>query len=68
MARGEDTLIAADWFTSEVQMEGTVSGGLGAVSFGISEPLFYLLALLVLLLVTAGVWKLAKLLWAAFSG
>ena len=68
MARGEDTLIAANGFTSEVQMEGAGSGGLGAVSFGISEPLFYLLALLILLLVAAGLWKLVKLFWAAFSG
>ena len=49
-------------------MKGAPTGGLGAVSFGISEPLFYLLALLALLLVIGGAWKLAKLFWAAFSG
>ena len=49
-------------------MEGTGSGGLGAVSIGISEPLFYVLALIVLLLVFGGGWKLVKLFWAAFSG
>jgi hypothetical protein len=49
-------------------MESTGSGGLGAVSVGISEPLFYLLGLVVLLLVIGGAWKLAKLFWAAFSG
>lgn len=49
-------------------MEATGSGGLGTVSVGISEPLFYLLALVVLLLVIGGGWKLVKLFWAAFSG
>jgi hypothetical protein len=41
------------------------SGGLGAVSFGISESL---VALVLLVAVLFGVWKLAKLLWAALSG
>lgn len=45
-------------------MKGAATGGLGAVSFGISEPLFYLLALLLAI----GAWKLAKLLWATFFG
>jgi hypothetical protein len=41
------------------------SGGLGAVSAGIGEIfVFALLALVVLL----GLWKLAKVIWAAFSG
>ena len=40
------------------------SGGLGAVSVGISESVVWLIILLVVLF---GVWKLVKLLWAAFS-
>lgn len=44
------------------------AGGLGAVSFGIDENLFYLLALAVMILLIAGVWKLVKFVWAAFSG
>jgi hypothetical protein len=43
-------------------MEG--SGGLGAVSVGIDAWLLIPVALLVLF----GVWKIAKLIWAAFSG
>jgi hypothetical protein len=43
-------------------MEG--SGGFGAVSVGISAWLLIPVALLVLF----GVWKIAKLIWAAFSG
>ena len=41
------------------------SGGLGAVSIGISETL---IGLLILAVVVFGIWKLAKLVWAAFSG
>jgi hypothetical protein len=41
------------------------SGGLGAVSIGLSESL---IGLLILIVVVFGLWKLAKLLWAAFSG
>ena len=44
------------------------SGGLGAVSHGISEGVLWLLLLVLLVLVIAGGWKLAKLLWVAFSG
>jgi hypothetical protein len=44
-------------------MEG--SGGLGAVSIGISG---WLLMLIIAVLVLFGVWKIAKLIWAAFSG
>lgn len=44
-------------------MEG--SGGLGAVSIGISG---WLVALVLAVLVLLGVWKIAKLIWAAFSG
>ena len=44
-------------------MQNTGSGGLGAISIGISEPLL----LLILLVVLFVVWKLTKLLWAAFS-
>lgn len=45
------------------RMEG--SGGLGAVSIGISG---WLLMLIIAGLVLFGVWKIAKLIWAAFSG
>jgi hypothetical protein len=41
------------------------SGGLGAVSIGISETL---IGLVILIVVVFGIWKLAKLVWAAFSG
>ena len=44
-------------------MEG--SGGLGAVSIGISETL---IGLVILVAVVFGLWKVAKLLWTAFSG
>jgi hypothetical protein len=41
-------------------MQTTGSGGIGAVSFGISEAL---VALLVLVVVVFLVWKLAAFLW-----
>ena len=41
------------------------SGGLGAVSIGISG---WLLILVITLLVLVGVWKIAKLIWTALSG
>ena len=41
------------------------SGGLGAVSIGLSETL---IGLVILVAVVFGLWKIAKLLWAAFSG
>jgi hypothetical protein len=41
------------------------SGGLGAVSVGIDVRL---LLIPVALLLLFGVWKIAKLIWAAFSG
>jgi hypothetical protein len=40
------------------------SGGLGAVSIGISE----IVLIPVLLLLAFGVWKVAKLIWAALAG
>lgn len=43
-------------------MEG--SGGLGAVSVGISEAVI----VVVLVVVLFGAWKLVKLIWAALSG
>ena len=46
----------------------TGSGGIGAVSIGLSEPFVVILLLAVVVVVGFGVWKLAKLLWAAFSG
>ena len=45
-------------------MQSTGSGGLGAVSIGISESLIGLIVLIALLF---GLWKLVKLVWAAFS-
>ena len=41
------------------------SGGLGAVSIGLSETL---IGLVILVAVVFGLWKVAKLLWAAFCG
>lgn len=46
-------------------MQSSGSGGLGAVSIGISESL---IVLVVLVVVLVALWKVAKLLWAAFSG
>ena len=43
----------------------TQQGGLGAVSFGISETVVWLV---ILALVVLGVWTIGKLLWAAFGG
>jgi hypothetical protein len=40
------------------------SGGIGAVSIGIN----WIVAIPVLLLLAFGVWKLAKLIWAALAG
>jgi hypothetical protein len=40
------------------------SGGFGAVSIGLSATL---IGLVILIVVVFGIWKLAKLLWAAFS-
>lgn len=45
-------------------MNSIGSGGLGAVSAGIVEAV----ALIVVGLVLFAVWKLAKVIWAAFSG
>ena len=44
-------------------MEG--SGGLGAVSIGISG---WLVGLVLAVLVLVAVWKIGKLIWAAFQG
>ena len=44
------------------------SGGFGAVSVGIPEPVVWLILLVIAGLVFLGAWKVAKLLWAAFSG
>ena len=40
------------------------SGGVGAVSIGISE----IVLIPVVLLLAFGAWKLAKLIWAALAG
>jgi hypothetical protein len=45
-------------------VQQTGSGGFGAVSFGISDGL---IGLIILAVVVFAVWKLAKLLWAAFT-
>jgi hypothetical protein len=42
----------------------TGSGGVGAVSIGISESL---VGLVILIALVFGLWKLGKLIWAAFS-
>ena len=41
------------------------SGGLGGVSIGVSG---WLVILVIALLVVFAAWKIAKLIWAAFSG
>jgi hypothetical protein len=46
-------------------MQTSGSGGFGAVSVGISE---FLIGAVILVIVLLGIWKLVKLLWAAFSG
>lgn len=48
-------------------MNQTGSGGLGAVSIGITEWVIWLAILAVLLLVVLGMWKLVKLLWTMFG-
>ena len=45
-------------------MQDQGGGGLAAVSIGVSEGL---VALVLVALVLFGIWKLVKLLWAAFS-
>ena len=44
------------------------SGGVGAVSAGISESLVFAILLVLIILTLLGVWKLAKIVWAMFSG
>jgi hypothetical protein len=46
-------------------MQDAGSGGLAAASVGISEAF---IGLAILAIVLFGVWKLAQLIWAAFSG
>ena len=48
-------------------MQNSGSGGIGAVSIGVSEAVVGLVILVIILVVLFGLWKLAKLLWAAFS-
>jgi hypothetical protein len=50
--------------TREASMQDQGGGGLAAVSIGVSEAL---VALVLVALVLFGIWKLAKLVWAAFS-
>jgi uncharacterized membrane protein YtjA (UPF0391 family) len=45
-----------------------MSGGIGAVSAGIAEPLVETVVVLLLLLLAFGAWKLWKLLMIAFKG
>jgi hypothetical protein len=44
------------------------SGGLGAVSIGISEPIVLILLIVAVLLVAFVGWKLVKLILAAIAG
>ena len=44
------------------------SGGLGAVSVGIPDWLFLLILFGLVALGLVGIWKLAKIVWAMFSG
>jgi len=45
-----------------------LAGGLGAVSFGIGEPVFWLIVGVVVLLFAGGAWKLWKIVVAALAG
>ena len=45
-------------------MQDQGSGGFGAVSYGISDALIAIVVLIAVLFVA---WKVAKLVWAAFS-
>ena len=45
-----------------------MSGGIGAVSAGIAEPVVLAVVLLLLVLLAFGAWKLWKLLMIAFKG
>ncbi len=49
-------------------MNETGSGGIGAVSIGIAEPVVLLVILAVLVLLGFGLWKLVKLLLAVSGG
>jgi len=71
---GETAYYAMEWVDGRTlreelraggPMESSGSGGLAAVSVGISETVVGLVLLAVVLL---GLWKLAKVLWGAFSG
>ena len=44
------------------------SGGLGAVSIGISEPIVLILLIVLAVVVAFGGWKLLKLILAAIAG
>ena len=44
------------------------SGGIGAVSVGIGEPIVLGLLILIALVLVFGAWKLVKLLFAAIGG
>ena len=44
------------------------SGGLGAVSIGISEPIVLILFVVLAVVVAFGGWKLLKLILAAIAG
>jgi len=44
------------------------SGGLGAVSIGISEPIVLILLVVLAVVVAFGGWKLLKLILAAIAG
>jgi hypothetical protein len=48
-------------------VQDTGSGGLGAISAGFPEPLVLGVLLVIILLLLAGIWKLAKIIWLAFS-
>lgn len=44
------------------------SGGIGAVSAGIAEPVVWLILVALVILVIVGGLKLAKMIWAMFAG
>jgi hypothetical protein len=49
------------------RMNQTGSGGIGAVSSGISESVIWIAILVVVVLLVLGIWKLAKFLWTMFG-
>jgi hypothetical protein len=65
MLAPSDNRRAAHCAQEDARMNLSGSGGVGAVSLGISEMF---VGVVILLVVLFGIWKIAKIIWAAFSG